>query len=144
MGEQGDFERVRRYRDVGGTSGGLGEFVVGFALLVLGGYLLLSRVVVTSGAGGLFGWTFFGHMSFGVTLIPLFLGVALLFFDGRSVVGWLLTAAGALLIFGAILADMHLYFRPTSLVETLIVMLMIAAGLGLIIRSLREHRPREN
>jgi|SRR5579883_3280968 len=128
----------RRYRDVGGTTGGIGEFLVGVGLLIVGGYLLMSRVVV-AGSGGLFGLAFLGGTPFGVTLIPLFLGVALLFFDGRSALGWILALGGALLIVAAILADMHLYFRPTSLFETLLMFALMAAGLGLVFRSLREH-----
>lgn len=33
----------------GGTSGGVIEFFVGLAMTISGGYLLISRVIVTSG-----------------------------------------------------------------------------------------------
>src|SRR5262249_60034684 len=35
--------------------------------------------------------------------------------NGKSTVGWLLTAAGALFIFSGVLENMQVYFRPTSL-----------------------------
>lgn len=130
---------ARRYRDVGGTSGGLGEFLIGFALLVAGGYLFLNQVMVTSGAGGFFGFAWFGVSSFGLTLIPIFIGIALLFFNGRSIAGWLLTVGGAVAIFVGVLAQMHIYFKPTSLFSTLLVLTLMAAGIGLIARSLRPH-----
>ena len=89
------YER-RRMRDVGGTSGGLGSFLFGGAMLVLGGYLLLNQVVVTSYRWRVFGFDFFGYGGFGISLIPLLIGVGMLFFNGKNPLAWLLAAAGAL------------------------------------------------
>ena len=126
----------RNVRDVGGTAGGFGEFVVGALLLLAGGWLFSSRVLVQRGFGNLFG---LGDNSFAVMLVPLLLGVALLFWNGRSIAGWLLAAGGALGIFAGIVADLHLFFRPTSLPTTLAMLGMMAAGLGLVARALRPH-----
>ena len=103
----------RRFSDVGGTSGGLGDFLLGFALTCVGGYLLTNQVTV---AGSY--WNFWGSNTFGITLIPMLIGIGLLFRDGRSVIGWLLTAAGALFIVAGVLANLHIYFQPTSLFNT--------------------------
>jgi hypothetical protein len=124
----------RRYRDVGGTTGGLGEFLLGLALLIAGGYLFLDNVIVT----GSF-WSLFGMSAFGLTLIPIFIGIAILFFNGKSPVGWLLTAGGAIVIFVGVLAQMHIFFRPTSLFNTLLMLTLIAGGVGLIAKALRPH-----
>ncbi|MEP6653933.1 MAG: hypothetical protein ABJA82_11265 [Myxococcales bacterium] len=125
--------RVRR--GAGGTAGGVGEFVVGLALVGIGAYLLLGRVVVHTSFWHLAG----GGSAFGVTLIPLLIGVALLFFSGKSVLGWVLTIAGFGAIVVGVIANMDIYFQPTSLMTTLIMLVMMAAGLGLIIKSLRPH-----
>lgn len=125
--------RVRR--GAGGTAGGVGEFVVGLALVGVGAYLLLGRVVVHTSFWHLAG----GGSAFGVTLIPLLIGVALLFFSGKSVLGWVLTIAGFGAIVVGVIANMDIYFQPTSLMTTLIMLVMMAAGLGLIIKSLRPH-----
>lgn len=121
-------------RGAGGTPGGLGTFLAGSAMVVAGGYLLLTRVTVTSGL-----WQFWGYNAFGLSLVPLLLGIGLLFFDGRSVVGWALTAAGALIILVGIIANMHVYFRPTSLFDTLLILGLLAGGLGFVARSLRAQ-----
>lgn len=123
-------------RGPGGTTGGMGEFLLGLALLVAGGYLFLDSVTVTSHFGALWGW---GYGSFGLSLIPLFLGVALLFFNGRSVPGWVLTAVGLIVVFVGILARMTIYIRHTSLFNVLLMLVLIAAGIGLVARSLRPH-----
>ena len=121
-------------KGAGGTPGGLGEFFAGLAMTAGGGYLLLNQVTVSSGF-----WQLWGYNAFGISLIPLLIGIGMLFFDGRSKVGWLLTAGGALVILLGILTNLTIFFRPTSLFNTLIMLGLLAGGLGLIARSLRSH-----
>jgi uncharacterized protein len=117
----------------GGTSGGLGTFFLGAAMVVAGGYLLLTRVTVTSGM-----WMFWGYNAFGLSLLPLLAGIGILFFNGRSLIGWLLTGAGALIIVIGIIANLQIYFRPSSLFDTLVILGLMAGGIGLVAKSLRE------
>ena len=119
-------------RGAGGTSGGIGAFLLGLGMLVVGGYLLLTRVTVGSGA-----WLLWGYNAFGLSMLPLLGGIGWLFYDGRSVGGWLLTAAGALIILAGIIANLQIFFAPTSLFDTLMMLGLLAGGLGLVARSLR-------
>jgi hypothetical protein len=121
-------------RGAGGTPGGLGTFLAGSAMVVAGGYLLLTRVTVSSGL-----WMLWGYNAFGLSLVPLLVGIGILFFDGRSLIGWVLTAAGALIILVGIIANLHVYFMPTSLFDTLLILGLLAGGLGLVARSLRAQ-----
>lgn len=123
-----------RVRGAGGTPGGVGTFVMGAAMVVAGGYLLLTRVSVASG-----GWTIWGYNAFGLSLVPLLVGIGVLFFNGRSLVGWGLTGAGAVIIVAGILANLHIYFQTTSLFDTLMILGLLAAGIGLVARSLRPQ-----
>src|SRR5215475_2702065 len=123
-----------KIRGAGDTPGGVGQFVFGLGLVIGGGYLFLSRVTVTSGL-----WTLWGYNAFGVSLIPLLLGIGLLFFDGRSVFGWILAFGGMIIIGAGIIANLHFYFSPTSLTDTLIMLGLLAAGIGLVARSLKSH-----
>jgi hypothetical protein len=127
-------ENGTRFRGAGGTPGGLGEFLVGFAMAVAGGYLLTQQVTVTSGY-----WHLWGYNAFGLSLIPLLFGVALLFFNGRSVIGWLLLIGGAVIVLAGILLNLEIYFRSTSLFNTLLMLVLLFGGLGLVARSLRSH-----
>lgn len=119
-------------RGAGGTPGGVGTFLAGAAMVVAGGYLLLTRVTVTSG-----GWRFFGYDAFGLSLFPLLIGIGVLFFNGRSIGGWLLTGAGALIIVVGIIANLGVYFQATSLFDTLLILGLLAGGIGLVARALR-------
>ena len=123
--------RGRRLKDVGGTSGGLGSFVLGAVMAVAGGYLLLNQVTVTTGY-----WQFYGYNAFGLSLVPLLLGILLLFYNGKGVLGWLLVLGGLVIIAAGILANLTVFFHPTSLFNTLIMLILFVGGLGLIGRSL--------
>jgi hypothetical protein len=119
-------------RGAGGTPGGLGQFVAGVVMAAVGGYLLTNQVQVTTSF-----WHFWGANAFGLTLLPMLVGVGFLFFNGKSVVGWLLTVVGLAIIVAGILMNMDIYFQQTSLFNTLIMLVLLAGGIGLVIRSLQ-------
>lgn len=121
-------------RGAGGTPGGIGEFLVGLAMSVAGAYLLTSRVIVTSSF-----WSWWGFNGFGLSLLPVLVGIGVLFFNGRSVLGWLLLFTGAVIIGTGILMNLSIYFQPTSLFNTLVMLGLLAGGIGLIARAVRAH-----
>lgn len=125
----------RALSDVGGTPGGLSHFLMGLAMACFGAYLLSNQVLV----GGSY-WSFYGPNTFGITLVPMLIGIGILFFNGRSVMGWLLTLAGALFILAGVIANMHIYFQPTSLFNTIVMLTLLFGGIGLIARAMRPHR----
>lgn len=127
-------EEKDKIRGAGGTPGGLGQFVSGLGMVIAGGYLFLNNVTVMSGY-----WQLWGHNAFGLSLIPLLIGIGLLFFDGRSAFGWILTFGGVVVIIAGIIANLNIYFNPTSLTNTLIMLGLLAGGIGLVARSLRSY-----
>jgi predicted membrane channel-forming protein YqfA (hemolysin III family) len=122
------------FRGAGGTEGGIGMFLMGFVMAVAGGYLLTNQVTVTSGY-----WHLWGYNAFGLSLLPFVVGIAFLFFNGRSPVGWVLTIAGAVILFVGIIANLDIYFRPTSLFNTLVMLVLLLGGIGLVARSVRPR-----
>ena len=122
-----EFDDLKR---PGGTSGGVIEFVIGFIMAISGGYMLISRVIVTSGF-----WNWGGYNTFGLSLIPLIFGIAFVFFNARSIVGWLLIFASVVIIGSGILMNLQVYFQPTSLFNTVIMLILFAGGIGLIGRA---------
>jgi len=121
-------------RGPGGTPGGLGEFLLGLGMVIGGGYLVLNQVTVSGGT-----WNFYGYNAFGLSLIPLLIGIGFLFFNGKSMVGWLLTSAGTLIIVLGVITNLQIFFRPTSLFNTILIFALLAGGIGLVARSLRSH-----
>ena len=118
----------------GGTPGGIGQFFIGLMCAVAGGWLLTNQVHVSSGGG----WYLWGMNGFGLSLIPFILGVGLIFFNGKSIAGWVLLAAGLVIVFVGILSNLQIYFRSTSLFNTLMMFGLLAAGLGMMAASLKS------
>lgn len=118
----------------GGTPGGIGQFLLGFVLAIAGGWLLTNQVVVSGGS-----WAIWGYNSFGLSLLPFVFGVAILFFNGRSVIGWLLLIAGVVIILAGVIVNLRVYFVSTSLFNTLLILVLLFGGIGLIARSLRSQ-----
>jgi hypothetical protein len=129
MDEQMTAER----RGAGGTSGGVPMFLLGVAMAAAGAFFLTSRVVVHTNGWG----RFWGFSGFGISLIPLLIGVGFLFYDGRSLIGKLLTFVGVVIIFAGILLNLDIYFQQTPLFATLMMLVLLAGGVGLVLRSLR-------
>lgn len=123
----------------GGTPGGIGQFFIGLMCAVAGGWLLTNQVSVSSGGG----WMIYGYNGFGLSLIPFILGTGLIFFNGKSIMGWLLLAAGLLIVFVGILANLNIYFRPTSLFNTLLMLALLAGGIGAMAAALRSAPAQE-
>jgi hypothetical protein len=119
-------------RGAGGTPGGVGQFFTGLIMAAAGAYLLLNQVQVTTAY-----WNLGPYGGFGLTLVPLLAGVALLFYNGRSILGWVLTVGGAGIILAGVLMHMDIYFRQTTLFNTIVMLVLLFGGLGLVARSLR-------
>ncbi len=124
-----------KVKGAGGTPGGIGEFIIGLVMVIAGAYLITNQVVVTSGF-----WSVWGYNAFGLSLIPLMIGIGVLFFNGKSVIGWVLLVVGVVVVFTGILVNLHIYFQPTSLFNTVIMIVLLAGGIGLILRGLAPHR----
>ena len=110
-------------RGAGGTHGGVATFFVGVALAAAGAFLLTQRVVVTTS-----GWRLWGYSGFGLSLIPLMLGIGMLFYDGRSLVGKLLAFVGVVIIFAGVIMNLDVYFQSTSLFAFGMMIVMLAGG----------------
>ncbi len=118
----------------GGTPGGAPQFFIGLLCAVAGGWLLTNQVTISSG----WYWRIGGYNSFGLSLVPFLIGTGMIFYDGKSKPGWLLLASGLVIILAGILANLRIYFQPTSLFNTLLMLGLLAAGVGLMAAALRS------
>jgi len=123
-----------RIRGAGGTPGGIGEFFIGLVMVVIGAYLITNRIVVISSY-----WSFGGYSMFGLSLLPLIIGIGILFFNGKSILGWVLLFLGVVIIFAGVLMNLQIYFQATSLFATIAMIVLLAGGVGLIFRALAPH-----
>jgi hypothetical protein len=134
-------------KGAGGTSGGISTFVIGVGLTALGVYLFFDSVRVTTGGGlfsGMVGARGGGHgwretTSMGILFVPFLIGVVALFYDAARKWAWWLMYLGLAVIAIEVLSRIR-FFMDTKLTHLLGMMVLFGAGVGLILRSFREHK----
>lgn len=131
-------------RGAGGTSGGLGQFFIGFTMMCGGFYLLLNAITVRTSFGlgsRIYGFSAFGgnySLTSGMILIPFIFGVGIIFYNAKNPIGWLLTIGStAALIFGVI-SSIHFSFRTMTAFDLMLILVLSVGGLGLFLRSLKS------
>ncbi len=120
------------------------EFLGGAAMLSAGLYLFCNKVTVTTGF-------FAGRIRFGdvdvasgITIIPLIIGIVLIFLNPDAFLGKLVTALGFLVIIAAIIASTHFYLPKITLFEWIVYLVLIFGGLALVVRVLFAKPKDEN
>lgn len=128
-------------RGAGGTSGGLGRFLIGLVMLCGGLYLLLNSINIYSNYG--FSARLYRVGGYGVTsgmiMIPFMFGIGMVFYNARNIFGWLL-AGGSLvgLIFGVI-ASIQFTFQSMSAFDLVVILVLSVGGLGILLSSLKSY-----
>ena len=125
----------------GGTSGGITLFAGGIVLSGGGLFALFSRVMVSSGGffHGYFGSHYGGGVSIGSTAGLFIAAMAVLFFNGRSKIGWALVALSMLALTVEVISSLRVHLQPTPLPMLLLMLGAIGGGLGLVGRSFRAQ-----
>lgn len=132
-------------RGAGGTNGGVGTFFLGLALAGAGLYLLLHNITVSSGFNLGYPlyrfsvWHSQWSLTSGSMLIPLVLGIGLIFYNARSPLGWVLAPGALLGILFGVLMSLNISLRTMSLLDLLLILGLCGSGLGLFLRSLRAR-----
>lgn len=122
----------------GGTPGGVLNFIVGLAMILGGLFTLASHITVGLGFGyTLYTWGGYG-INAGSLLLVFMVGVGMLFFNGKSIIGWIviLASLGAILV--GVIMNLRLHVTPMTLLDIVIIMVLIGGGFGLFIKSLKS------
>lgn len=124
----------------GGTSGGIGQFFIGLAMMVIGFYLLLNAITVTSSFGlgyGLYSWGGYSVTS-GMVMFPFIFGIGIVFYNSRNPIGWLLSIGAIVALIAGVIASIRFNFRSMSAFDLITILVLAIGGLGLFLRSLKD------
>ena len=130
-------------RGAGGTSGGLGSFFIGLIMMCGGFYLLLNAINVTSNFGmgmRLYGFSAMGgqyNITSGMVMIPFMFGVGLIFYNGRNILGWLLSIGSITALIFGVISSIRFSFRTMTSFDLIVILVLAIGGLGLFLRSLK-------
>ena len=109
------------------------EFYIGVIAIAAGLFFLLSKAVVRS---GFYTWTVSGlSVSSGVVIIPLMAGVIGLVHNPKSFFAKLITIAGSIFIVSSIILNIRISFTTTTMFDYVVMMVLIAIGLGMILKA---------
>lgn len=136
---------MRTPKGAGGTKGGIGRYLIGLTMMCVGGYIFLSKIMVTSGAlaGGFgFGSRLYSAGGFNVTggmiFIPFIIGVIMIFWNSRNPFGWILSALSVIALIGGIIASISMRLMPMSAFDILVLLVLMGGGAGLFFSSLKS------
>ncbi|MEO0486069.1 MAG: hypothetical protein AAF092_09165 [Pseudomonadota bacterium] len=127
-------------RGAGGSDGGTLYFLLGFAMMVAGGYLLLQSIVVTPTFGFRMAlWNMGGfRLTTGMVLVPFIFGVVMIFYNSRNYVGWALAIGSVIAMVAGVIANLRLQMAGLSVFDLLMIFILLFGGLGIFLRSLRK------
>jgi hypothetical protein len=76
-------------------------------------------------------------------LIPLMFGIGMLFYNSGSIVGWALAIGSLAALVAGVLMNLDITIRTMTLFDLLTILVLFIGGIGLFLRSLRNHGRRE-
>ena len=100
-------------------------------------YMILQNLSVTSAMGG----TSIFHMGGmnipnGTIMVPILIGIALLFLCDRKLWGWLFIAVGIVIVIAAVILSVSIHWRTNSAWVFLVMFGMTFAGGAMMMREL--------
>ncbi len=115
-----------------------GRFIMGFIMFVGGVYLLLQEIRVYTGFGH--GRSLYQVGNVGITsgyiLLIFMLGVGVLFFNGKNILGWILTAGSLVALVFGVIANTNLSLNGLSAFDLIVILVLLAGGLGLLLSGM--------
>lgn len=114
------------------------HFWGGIVLLAIGIFLILQNTRVST---SWYVWRIGGFgLPTGTVVIPLLIGVGILFYNSKSVLGRVVVGVGLAIVVVTVIFSVNIIFLPTSLFNYLLMGGCIAAGVGLLVKGLLGRR----
>ena len=117
------------------------NFLAGLGFFVLGVFLITQNTIVRTGFsfGGLMGGY---NPPFGLLLLPVIIGIIMLFAMDKQIFGWILIVFGIFTILLGLLMGLDIYFKPTTLYVVIFMFGCVAVGIGLMIRGVTQSNKK--
>jgi len=107
-------------------------------IMMCGGFYLLFNSIVVNVRFGM-GYRLFSAGGYAVTsgmiMIPFLFGVAMIFYNYRSFMGWLLATGSLVALFFGVLSTVNFSLRNMSAFDLIVMLVLAFGGLGLFLKS---------
>lgn len=109
------------------------KYFGGMALVMLGLFLLFQHVKLTT---GYWFWGMSATHGIGLMLIPLIFGIGWIFYNAKSIWGWIITSVSIVTMVFTVLATLRLQFDQMSMLGVIMMLLPFAFGFALILQGI--------
>lgn len=117
------------------------ELIIGIALLGAGLFMFSKRVIVHT---GWYMWRIGNFsLSSGTVVIPLIIGIIWYFYNPKSIISKVIMGLGAIFIVLSVIMSVSINFTATSLYDYILILGMIGAGAGLLLRNFGRRKRKE-
>ena len=112
------------------------SFFIGLLMLAGGLFMIFQNLDVSSSWGN--GFFRIGTFQFanGLIMLPLIIGIAMLFLMKRKIFGWVALSIGIVIVLLSVLMTAQIHWRRTNAYVFIIMFGLTAAGGGMVIREL--------
>lgn len=124
-----------KYSKKTNNSGSLLQFVIGLILLGAGLFWIFQSVHVTSSFGSFYHIGSWAAPN-GTIIIPLLIGILMLFLMDRKIYGWIVTGIGIAVILVTVITSVRLYFTGGNLFNYILMFGFTVVGGGLVLKNL--------
>lgn len=131
-------------RGAGGTGGGQLQFLMGVIMFTAGLYLFLANITVANyfGMGTILMAVGGFPITTGYVLVPFIFGIGMVFYNKKNILGWLMMTLSLLMLFFGIVTGFRFTWRTMTAFETIVIIVLLAGGLGMFLRSLSDRGNR--
>lgn len=138
MSDLKDLEKRMEKDPQESNSHALMKFLIGIVLVALGVFLVFQNTDVVA---NWYSWRIgsWGVPS-GVVVVPLLIGIGILFYNYKSIIGWIVAAIGAAFLIVTLILSVRIVFQRTSLFTYILMFGCIASGCGLMLRALFHRK----
>ena len=117
------------------------ELLIGIVLVAAGLFMLSKRVIVHT---GWYMWRIGSfNLSSGTVIIPLLIGITFYFYNPKSYVAKVIIGLSILFIVLSIIMSVSINFTATSMFDYILILGMVAAGAGLLLKSHFGRKSKE-
>lgn len=114
------------------------SFFIGLLMLGGGLFMIFQNIEVTSSWG--YGGHFFSigsfHLSNGLIMLPIIIGIGMLFLMERKIFGWIVLSIGIVIVLLSVMMTTHLHWNRSNAFTFIIMFGLTAAGGALVLKEL--------
>ncbi len=114
------------------------SFFIGLLMLGGGLFMIFQNIEVTSSWG--YGGHFFSigtfHLSNGLIMLPIIIGIGMLFLMDRKIFGWIVLSLGIVIVLLSVMMTTQLHWNRSNAFTFIVMFGLTAAGGAMVLKEL--------